>query len=174
MRPTPGSGKYLPLWATLPAGAQAKRLGACGCSYHLTVVQIYETRRNVALVYLRNEQKARASDALNTCCLFPPKAQRVTGEWVTSIGEGFWLSLVILTSHFEATHGLFWDEHHNFEMRSDDEDDTWESTPTSPSFHTITAGRCLALEERGKHKNELESLMNERLEKPLGCNSFQH
>ncbi|GBM32407.1 hypothetical protein AVEN_239797-1 [Araneus ventricosus] len=34
------------------------------------------------------------------------------------------ISLVILTSRFEATRGLFWDGPRNFEPRSDDEDDT--------------------------------------------------
>ncbi|GBL92602.1 hypothetical protein AVEN_123779-1 [Araneus ventricosus] len=37
---------------------------------------------------------------------------------------GRMFSLVILTSRFEATRGLFWDGPRNFEPRSDDEDDT--------------------------------------------------
>ncbi|GBM10226.1 hypothetical protein AVEN_177494-1 [Araneus ventricosus] len=37
---------------------------------------------------------------------------------------GLVLVLVILTSRFEATRGLFWDGPRNFEPRSDDEDDT--------------------------------------------------
>ncbi|GBL71966.1 hypothetical protein AVEN_115011-1 [Araneus ventricosus] len=49
------------------------------------------------------------------------------------------ISLVILTSRFEATQGLFWDGPCNFEPRSDDEDGT-----PSPSFHAAPAGGHLA------------------------------
>ncbi|GBL82219.1 hypothetical protein AVEN_252406-1 [Araneus ventricosus] len=42
-------------------------------------------------------------------------------------------SLVILTSRFEATRGLFRDGPRHFEPRSDDEDDAWAGTP-SPNF----------------------------------------
>ncbi|GBM24737.1 hypothetical protein AVEN_141811-1 [Araneus ventricosus] len=45
----------------------------------------------------------------------------------------FFLVLVILTSRFEATRGLFWDEPRNFEPRSDDEDDTWAGSPSPNS-----------------------------------------
>ncbi|GBN61348.1 hypothetical protein AVEN_125609-2-1, partial [Araneus ventricosus] len=37
--------------------------------------------------------------------------------------------LVILTFHFEATRGLFWDRPRRFEPWSDDEDDTSASSP---------------------------------------------
>ncbi|GBM82178.1 hypothetical protein AVEN_178935-1 [Araneus ventricosus] len=53
------------------------------------------------------------------------------------------VSLVILTSRFEATRGLFWDEPRNFEPRSDDKDDTLAGNP-SPNFHTTPAGAHLA------------------------------
>ncbi|GBL62988.1 hypothetical protein AVEN_125894-1, partial [Araneus ventricosus] len=50
-------------------------------------------------------------------------------------------SLVLLSSHFETTRGLFWDGPRNFEPWSGDEDDAWAGTP-SPSFHaTPTGGR---------------------------------
>ncbi|GBN61340.1 hypothetical protein AVEN_265253-1, partial [Araneus ventricosus] len=52
-------------------------------------------------------------------------------------------SLVILTSRFEATRGLFWDGPRNFEPRSDDEDDTCAGTP-SPNFHATPTGGRLA------------------------------
>ncbi|GBO34291.1 hypothetical protein AVEN_32896-1 [Araneus ventricosus] len=52
-------------------------------------------------------------------------------------------SLVILTSSFEATRGLFWDGPRNFEPWSDDEDDTRAGTP-SPNFHTTPTEGCLA------------------------------
>ncbi|GBM68896.1 hypothetical protein AVEN_117467-1 [Araneus ventricosus] len=39
-----------------------------------------------------------------------------------------WFGLVILTSRFEATQGLFVDGPRNFETRSDDEDDAWAGT----------------------------------------------
>ncbi|GBO24501.1 hypothetical protein AVEN_145064-1 [Araneus ventricosus] len=51
--------------------------------------------------------------------------------------------LIILTAHFEATRGLFWDGPRNFEPRSDDEDDTCADTP-SPNFHATPAGGRLA------------------------------
>ncbi|GBN73153.1 hypothetical protein AVEN_64452-1 [Araneus ventricosus] len=41
------------------------------------------------------------------------------------------IGLVILTSRFEATRGLFRDGPSNFEPRSDDEDDTRNGTPLS-------------------------------------------
>ncbi|GBM50111.1 hypothetical protein AVEN_185497-1 [Araneus ventricosus] len=54
---------------------------------------------------------------------------------------GFTISLVILTSRFEATRGLFWDGRRNFEPRSDDEA-TPELVPLFPNFHaTPTGGR---------------------------------
>ncbi|GBM33529.1 hypothetical protein AVEN_273022-1 [Araneus ventricosus] len=37
-------------------------------------------------------------------------------------------SLVLLTSRFEATRGLFWYRPRHFELRSDDEDDAWSDT----------------------------------------------
>ncbi|GBM74784.1 hypothetical protein AVEN_38714-1 [Araneus ventricosus] len=51
------------------------------------------------------------------------------------------LVLVILTSRFEATRGLFWDDPRNFEPRS--EDDTTAGTP-SPNFHVTPTGGRLA------------------------------
>ncbi|GBM78788.1 hypothetical protein AVEN_81960-1 [Araneus ventricosus] len=42
-----------------------------------------------------------------------------------------------------GTRGLFWDGPRNFEPWSDDEDDTWASTP-SPNFHATPAGGRLA------------------------------
>ncbi|GBM09578.1 hypothetical protein AVEN_29430-1 [Araneus ventricosus] len=48
-------------------------------------------------------------------------------------------SLVVFTSHFEATRGLFWDGPHNFEPRLDDEGDTRAGTP-SPNFRTTPSG----------------------------------
>ncbi|GBL85747.1 hypothetical protein AVEN_193192-1 [Araneus ventricosus] len=51
--------------------------------------------------------------------------------------------LVILTSRFEATRGLFCDGPRNFEPWSDNEDDTSAGTP-SPNFHaTPTEGRLV-------------------------------
>ncbi|GBM35668.1 hypothetical protein AVEN_97871-1 [Araneus ventricosus] len=44
-------------------------------------------------------------------------------------------SVVISTPCFEPTQELFWDRSHNFELGSDDEDDTRAGTP-SPNFHT--------------------------------------
>ncbi|GBM92038.1 hypothetical protein AVEN_5499-1 [Araneus ventricosus] len=41
--------------------------------------------------------------------------------------------LVTLTSRSEATRGLFWDGPHNFEPRSDDEDDTSAAPPLQAS-----------------------------------------
>ncbi|GBM82761.1 hypothetical protein AVEN_272318-1 [Araneus ventricosus] len=52
-------------------------------------------------------------------------------------------SLVILTSRFESTRGLFWDGPRNFHPRSDDEDDTRAGTP-SPNFHATPTRRRLA------------------------------
>ncbi|GBM60227.1 hypothetical protein AVEN_47898-1 [Araneus ventricosus] len=52
-----------------------------------------------------------------------------------------WFSLVILTSHFEATRGLLWDRPRNFEPRSDDEDVNWAGTPSSNFRATPTGGR---------------------------------
>ncbi|GBO34344.1 hypothetical protein AVEN_39630-1 [Araneus ventricosus] len=47
------------------------------------------------------------------------------------------VSLVILSSVFEAIRRLFWDEPRNFEPRSDDENDTRAGTPFSrPPRHT--------------------------------------
>ncbi|GBM11903.1 Transposon Tf2-6 polyprotein [Araneus ventricosus] len=48
------------------------------------------------------------------------------------------LVLVILTSCFEATRGLFWDGPRNFELRSDDEDLSWHPPP---DFRTTPMGR---------------------------------
>ncbi|GBN54183.1 hypothetical protein AVEN_97301-1 [Araneus ventricosus] len=48
-------------------------------------------------------------------------------------------SLVILTSHFEATRGVFWVGTRNFEPRSDDESDARACAP-SPSFRATPAG----------------------------------
>ncbi|GBN45112.1 hypothetical protein AVEN_160271-1 [Araneus ventricosus] len=45
----------------------------------------------------------------------------------------------MLTSRFEATRGLFRDGLRNFESRSDDEEDTWDGTP-SPNFHAKPTG----------------------------------
>ncbi|GBN70773.1 hypothetical protein AVEN_84384-1 [Araneus ventricosus] len=55
--------------------------------------------------------------------------------------ENFSLVLVILTSRFEATRGLFWDGPRNFEPRSDDEDDTRAGTPSTKFHATPTGGR---------------------------------
>ncbi|GBN00848.1 hypothetical protein AVEN_89216-1 [Araneus ventricosus] len=57
------------------------------------------------------------------------------------IGE---FSLVTLTSRFEVTRGLFWDGPRNFELLSDDEDDTSAGT-SSPNFHTTPTGGRLAI-----------------------------
>ncbi|GBM31246.1 hypothetical protein AVEN_223444-1 [Araneus ventricosus] len=52
-------------------------------------------------------------------------------------------TLVILTSRFEATRGLFWDGPRNFEPRSDEEGDARAGIP-SPSFHATPTGGRLA------------------------------
>ncbi|GBL95716.1 hypothetical protein AVEN_668-1 [Araneus ventricosus] len=52
------------------------------------------------------------------------------------------VGLVIFTSRFESTRGLFWNGPRNLEPRSDDEDDTRAGTP-SPSFRTTPTGRRL-------------------------------
>ncbi|GBN31496.1 hypothetical protein AVEN_144901-1 [Araneus ventricosus] len=49
------------------------------------------------------------------------------------------LSLVILTSRFEATRGMFWYGSRNFEPRSDVEEDTRAVTP-SPNCRTTPKG----------------------------------
>ncbi|GBN29019.1 hypothetical protein AVEN_83350-1 [Araneus ventricosus] len=54
------------------------------------------------------------------------------------------LSLVILTSGFKATRGLFWDGSRHFERRSDDEDDDRAVTPHSKLPHH-TNGRAFGL-----------------------------
>ncbi|GBN28695.1 hypothetical protein AVEN_162328-1 [Araneus ventricosus] len=41
--------------------------------------------------------------------------------------------LIILTSHFKATRGLFWDGPRNFEPCSDDDDETSDGTPLQNS-----------------------------------------
>ncbi|GBN59886.1 hypothetical protein AVEN_180490-1 [Araneus ventricosus] len=46
---------------------------------------------------------------------------------------GFHLVLVILTSRFEATRGLFWNGPRNFEPRSHDEDDFRTTPPPQPT-----------------------------------------
>ncbi|GBM52229.1 hypothetical protein AVEN_31048-1 [Araneus ventricosus] len=56
-------------------------------------------------------------------------------------GPGF--SLVLLMSRFEATQGLFWNRHRNFEPWSDDEGETRVGTPP-PNFHVTPTGRRLA------------------------------
>ncbi|GBN04046.1 hypothetical protein AVEN_220255-1 [Araneus ventricosus] len=53
------------------------------------------------------------------------------------------MSLVRLTSRFEATRGLFRDGPRNFEPRSDAEDDTWAGTPSS-NFRSTPMGERLA------------------------------
>ncbi|GBM99918.1 hypothetical protein AVEN_248275-1 [Araneus ventricosus] len=76
---------------------------------------------------LRTLKKSKANRALETrSCWESPKHKRCR--------------LVILTSRFEATRGLFWDGPRNFEPRSDDEDDTYELAPPSPNFHATAAG----------------------------------
>ncbi|GBN33672.1 hypothetical protein AVEN_84848-1, partial [Araneus ventricosus] len=52
--------------------------------------------------------------------------------------------LVIITFHFEATRGFFWDGSRHFEQWSDDEDDISAGT-SSPNFRTTPAGGLLAL-----------------------------
>ncbi|GBM04747.1 hypothetical protein AVEN_20192-1 [Araneus ventricosus] len=52
-------------------------------------------------------------------------------------GQNCEFSLVILTSRFEATRGLFWERHRHFEPRSDDEDDSSAGTLLSKlPYHT--------------------------------------
>ncbi|GBN10021.1 hypothetical protein AVEN_33530-1 [Araneus ventricosus] len=48
-------------------------------------------------------------------------------------------SLIIVTSRFEATRGLYWDGPRNFEPRSDD--DSWADTYTLLHRTTPTGGR---------------------------------
>ncbi|GBN50861.1 hypothetical protein AVEN_64312-1 [Araneus ventricosus] len=61
------------------------------------------------------------------------------------------VSLVILTSRFEAARGLFWDGPRNFETRSDDDEDTSAGTPSwdgslpagpLPALHPSWVGRA--------------------------------
>ncbi|GBN16058.1 hypothetical protein AVEN_197252-1 [Araneus ventricosus] len=61
--------------------------------------------------------------------------------------EGF--VLVILTSRFEATRGLFWEKPPNFKLRTDDTDDTragthslnFRTTPTRDPTYNLTCNR---------------------------------
>ncbi|GBM08649.1 hypothetical protein AVEN_52482-1 [Araneus ventricosus] len=53
------------------------------------------------------------------------------------------LGLVILTSHFGETQRLFWNGLCNFELWSENEDNTLTGTP-SPNYCSTQAGGCLA------------------------------
>ncbi|GBM13261.1 hypothetical protein AVEN_164340-1 [Araneus ventricosus] len=78
--------------------------------------------------------------------------------------------LVILTSRFEATQGLFWDGLCNFEPRSDDEDDTRAGTP-STNFHATPIGGRLATKDdltcNGPHTRQIFSGIGFRTWNPL-------
>ncbi|GBN67471.1 hypothetical protein AVEN_15913-1 [Araneus ventricosus] len=54
------------------------------------------------------------------------------------------LVLVILTSRFEATRGLFREGSRNFDLRSDDKDDT-SAVINSPNLGTTPAARYSAI-----------------------------
>ncbi|GBL82895.1 hypothetical protein AVEN_106409-1 [Araneus ventricosus] len=73
----------------------------------------------------------------------------------TGLNEKITFSSVILISHFEATRGLFWDGPRNFELWSDDEDDTRADT-SPPNCRTKPAGALLTqvrFNEYHVHKN---------------------
>ncbi|GBN66470.1 hypothetical protein AVEN_26380-1 [Araneus ventricosus] len=78
--------------------------------------------------------------------------------------------LVMLTSRFEATRGLFWDGLCNFEPRSDDEDDTRAGTP-STNFHATPMGGRLATKDdlacSGPHTRRIFSGIGFRAWSPL-------
>ncbi|GBM19518.1 hypothetical protein AVEN_107989-1 [Araneus ventricosus] len=86
----------------------------------LTLKKSRASKGSVSKVSLdrRRHERMCSGDALAT----PHFAQ--TGKTLLPWLKEQFLSLVILTSRFEATRGLFWDVPRNFEPRSDDEDDT--------------------------------------------------
>ncbi|GBM95671.1 hypothetical protein AVEN_27283-1 [Araneus ventricosus] len=69
----------------------------------------------------------------------PKSSSLFDADNLTSAG----LVLTILTSHFEATRGPFWDGPRNFEQRSDDARTTPELACPSPNFPTTPTGRRL-------------------------------
>ncbi|GBL91251.1 hypothetical protein AVEN_195136-1 [Araneus ventricosus] len=87
--------------------------------------------------------------------------------------ETQWFGLVILTSRFEATRGLFWDGPRNFEPQSDDEDDITAGTPSPISEQQVPYTEDLQWTSRRNRVSNLEPSGLKAETSPLGHRGHQ-